>query len=100
MTAIPESPLETLDDLCWCCGGTFAQDALWHLGAHPEVAVCAGCARYLSRRATEAADRRQASAAGRGRAVVRRVRAFVVQRGWHERRVIGPVLSWIDRFLP
>jgi hypothetical protein len=100
MTAQPESPLETLDELCWCCGGTFAQDSLSRLGAHPEVAVCAGCARYLNRRANEAADRRRPSAAGRGRGVVRRARAFVVEHGWHERRVIGPVLSWIDRFLP
>ncbi|WP_123371874.1 hypothetical protein [Cellulomonas sp. PhB150] len=100
MTALPESPLETLDTLCWCCGGTFAQDELSHLGAHPEVAVCAGCARYLNRRATEAADRRRPSLAGRGRAVIQRARAFVVERRWHERRVIGPVLSWIDRLLP
>lgn len=48
--------LDTGDDQphtvgCWCCGQPYPPDRMVHLGTHPEVTVCADCARFLHRRA-------------------------------------------------
>jgi len=85
---------------CWCCDEVFEEQELVRLGSHPEVALCGDCARWVHRRAVE---RRYAGRRGpgpRARAGIRSVRGLVMQRGWQERRVVGPVLRWVDRFLP
>ena len=70
------------------------------LGAHPEVAVCLDCARFLQRRATENADRMRSSVGGRVRSVIRRAREWVIVRRLHERGWFGSMLRRPDRHLP
>jgi MerR family transcriptional regulator, Zn(II)-responsive regulator of zntA len=82
---------------CWCCGRTYLDNDLVHLGEHPEVAVCAGCARYLNRRAHKA----NASVTSRPLYVTaEKIRDAVMARGWHEHPKIGPSLKWLDRHMP
>lgn len=85
---------------CWCCGQAFPVEVLQHLGTHPEVAICAGCAQSLHRRARLAADEHRR----RPGAVLRRgfqaVRARVIRRGWHYRPILGRLLRRLDRNLP
>lgn len=85
---------------CWCCGSSYPDDELVHLGQHPEVAVCLGCTRWLRRRATRRLDDRNPSVRGRFRAGVAWVRSGVMKRGWHERGLLGALLRRIDRHLP
>lgn len=85
---------------CWCCGSTYPEAELVHLGNHPEVAVCVGCSQWLRRRAVRRHDNRRWSPGARARSAVDGVRAAVIQRGWHERGVLGKLLRRIDRFLP
>lgn len=96
----PEIAVKESGSRCWCCGRTYPESALLRLGEHPEVAVCFGCARFLHRRATEEADAFRPSVAARGRSVVRHARRTVMKHGWQGRPVVGPVLRWVDRFLP
>lgn len=84
---------------CWCCGSTYPEGDLVHLGNHPEVAVCVGCSQWLRRRAVRRGDRRRSPAA-LARAVVDRVRDAVIARGWHDRGMLGRLLRRIDRHLP
>jgi len=58
------------------------------------------CTISLRRRARErmaedkgAWSRRQAQTLGR-------IRKFIMERSWHQRPVVGPVLRWINRHLP
>ena len=44
---------ETGESGCWCCGRITSQEALVHLGNHPEVGICVSCVRFLGRRARE-----------------------------------------------
>lgn len=82
---------------CWCCGHHYPDSDLVHLGEHPEVAVCTGCARYLNRRARQA----NATVASRRLYVAaEKIRDAVIARGWHEHPRIGPVLKWLDRRMP
>ncbi|MGI9009062.1 MAG: hypothetical protein ACR2FU_23225 [Streptosporangiaceae bacterium] len=82
---------------CWCCGRMTDENALVHLGSHPEVGVCVSCVRFLGRRARDI----QASGARRGvRAVAESIRGEVMKRGWQERSVIGPMLLWVNRHSP
>jgi hypothetical protein len=85
---------------CWCCGAEFDERDLVRLGSHPEVAVCFGCARFLQRRAAEREEELGLSRRSRVRAAARRVRGWVIARGWHNRPVIGRMLRRIDRHLP
>jgi hypothetical protein len=82
---------------CWCCGRITDQDALVHLGNHPEVGICINCVRFLGRRARDyqATVMRQ-----RLRGAAESIRGEVMARGWHERPVIGSALRWINRHLP
>lgn len=101
MTAQPaHEDATTSAPRCWCCGAERRDDELVHLGNHPEVAVCAGCARRLHRRATEIEDVRHPTTAARLRAVVLSARARVIDRGWHQRGVLGALLRRADRHLP
>jgi len=85
---------------CWCCGNEFAEVSLVHLGAHPEVAVCLGCAHYLKRRAGERRDEQRRSAPGAVRGGIGRIRHWVIEHRWHERGLLGVALRRLDRFLP
>lgn len=85
---------------CWCCGSERRTEELVHLGNHPEVGVCVGCARWLHRRATELEDAGRRTMPVRLRAVVRAARNVVISRGWHRRGILGRILRRIDRYLP
>ena len=85
---------------CWCCGQEYAEADLVRLGSHPEVGVCFRCARFLSRKAQEAQDRKHPSAAGRARAVLNRGRDTAIEHGWHRLPVVGPALRWLGDHLP
>jgi len=85
---------------CWCCGDQFDEVELVRLGDHPEVGVCAGCARFLQRRATQRQDELRPSLSSRLRGAVRSGRGLVLDHGWQDHRVFGRWLRKIDRFLP
>ncbi|MER7609826.1 hypothetical protein [Nocardioides sp. NPDC127503] len=86
--------------LCWCCDNDFPDEELVHLGAHPEVALCFDCARWVRRRAILRADAGRRGMRVGLRRVVAQMRAAVIGHGWHDRPVIGPILRWIDRRMP
>lgn len=85
---------------CWCCGGVFSPEEVVHLGAHPEVALCFDCTRWVHRRAVQQADAGEPGVTARLRQFLARVRAAVIAHGWHDRLVIGRILRWIDQHLP
>ena len=85
---------------CWCCDAEFPADEVVHLGAHPEVALCLDCARWVRRRAVQQADGGRSGIDVRLRRFLAGTRAAVIGRGWHDRPVIGAILRWIDRRLP
>jgi len=70
------------------------------LGDHTEVSVCFRSARFLRRQAGARIDASHPSRAARVRGVVPSTWQVVVTRGWHQRRVISPMLRWIDQYLP
>lgn len=83
---------------CWCCGQSYPPDRMVHLGTHPEVTVCADCARFLHRRAALLGA--HATPVALIRRATQTIRDQVLSRQIHERRVVGPFLRWLDRFLP
>lgn len=85
---------------CWCCGGEYAEERLVRLGAHPEVAVCLDCARYLKRRAVARDDEHRRSPQAVARGGIAHARRWVIERGWHRRGRLGAFLRWLNRFLP
>ena len=99
MSEAPEA-VQTSTPVCWCCGSRYDESDLVRLGSHPEVGVCFGCARFLQRQAAERLDERGQPAGARIRGGVRRARGWVIQRGWHDRPVIGGLLRRLDRHLP
>ena len=88
---------QTDESTCWCCGRASSEDALVHLGNHPEVGICVNCVHFLRRRARDlqAPDMRQ-----RLRGAAESVRSEVLAQGWHQRPVIGPALRWLNRHMP
>lgn len=90
----------TLVDRCWCCGRDVPSDQLVRLTAHPEVGVCAACARQLKRRAMAREDEHRRSPGAVVRRGVQGLRGAVIARGWHERGRLGSALRRIDRHLP
>jgi hypothetical protein len=68
----------------------------------PSVSVVPGSCRrqFLQRRAAEREEELDLSRRSRVRAAARRVRGWVIARGWHNRPVIGWMLRRIDRYLP
>ena len=84
---------------CWCCGAPFEDSALTRLGAHPEVGICSGCARWLSRRARLGAERRSGTPAAVLRRGIHRAREAVIRIGVHEWPGLGPLLKGLDRHL-
>ena len=85
---------------CWCCGNLEDPARLVHLGNHPEVALCIGCARYVSKRAAEIEDQDRAGVFVRGRNVLRAVRGAVIERGLHQHPVLGRPLRWLGKHTP
>jgi hypothetical protein len=85
---------------CWCCGQSRPPDSVVQLGSHPEVVVCLGCAHFLHQQARAREDALRPSAASRLRDGLRSARRVVMQRHWHQKPVIGPVLRWLGRRLP
>lgn len=94
----PETAVGAADTVaCWCCGARYPEQGVVRLGNHPEVAVCIHCAHYLKRRARA----REASVtAQRLRGKADAVRGAVMERGWHDRHVLGKALRWVDKHLP
>src|SRR4051794_29952293 len=84
----------------WCCGTVDGPSQMVHLGNHPEVALCRGCARWAAKQAWEIDDRSRGGPLVLARDRVRTVRQAVVHRGWHRNRVVGGPLRWIGRHLP
>lgn len=93
-------PSNSLIPQCWCCGNHFDEVELVRLGDHPEVGVCAGCARFLQRRAIERQDELRPSTVSRLSGAVRAGRRLVIECGWQDHPVFGRWLRKIDRFLP
>jgi hypothetical protein len=85
---------------CWCCGAAFPDADLIRLGNHREVGVCLRCAHFLHQQALARQDARRPSPATRVRDVLRAARRTVMQRGWHQRPIIGRPLRWLGRRLP
>jgi hypothetical protein len=94
------STAEPVGTKCWCCAGEFAETSVVRLGAHPEVAVCPGCARYLERRAVAKEDPGRRGPASALRGALARVRQWVIDHRWHERGLLGALLRRVDRLLP
>lgn len=86
---------------CWCCEGEYTPADMVTLGAHPEVHVCVGCAKYLHRRARSLHDARNRPTPLRlARQVIDRIRSWIVERGVHRRPLLGCALRALDRRLP
>lgn len=88
------------EPICWCCGQPQAADRLVHLGDHPEVHLCLGCAHFVHQRAREIEDRDKHGPAAMARDRMRDLRAAVIRRGWHQNRFIGGRLRWLGKHLP
>jgi len=82
---------------CWCCGRDSSEEALVHLGNHPEVGICINCVHFLRRRAR---DHQATVMRQRLRGAAESIRGEVMVRGWHQRPVIGPALRWVNQHLP
>jgi len=85
---------------CWCCGRTEDPTRLVHLGNHPEVTLCLGCAHYVSKRAAEIEDQGKTGLAVRGRDRLRQARAIVIERGLHQHPLLGRPLRWLGKHTP
>jgi hypothetical protein len=85
---------------CWCCGLALDSDPVVRLGRHPEVTLCTRCARWLAKRADEVEDSERSGLAVTARNALRRGRQAVIQRGWHNRPVVGRMLRRLGRWLP
>jgi hypothetical protein len=85
---------------CWCCGRPYPSERLVHLGNHPEVAVCLGCAHVLHQQAAQREDALRPSIPSRARDGLRWGRRVVMDRRWHQRPLIGRPLRWLGRRLP
>jgi hypothetical protein len=82
---------------CWCCGQPRSEGTLVHLGNHPEVGICVSCVHFLRRRARDL----QATVVRQTlRGAAESIRGQVMERGLHQRPVIGPALQWLNRHLP
>lgn len=91
----PTGPAE-----CWCCGCAEVPERMVHLGNHPEVMLCIGCAHAVSKWAWEIEDRDRNGVGVPAREQLRRAREGVIHRGWHQRRFIGGLLRWLGRHTP
>jgi hypothetical protein len=103
MSAAPETSIDPHEDgstYCWCCGTIDVADRMVHLGDHPEVHLCLGCAHFVHQQAWEIEDERKQGPAAFVLDRFRNLRALVIRRGWHQNRFTGATLRWLDRYLP
>ena len=101
MTTTPQTTQASgPDGRCWCCDGEYRTDEMVSLGAHPEVTICTGCARFLHRRARDLEDSDTRTPGALARRAVTSVRDRVIAADLHHRPVLGRALRWIDRRLP
>lgn len=102
MSAEPVTAIDLDDDgaQCWCCGTVDVPDRMVHLGDHPEVHLCLGCAHFVHQRAWEIEDEGKRGPAALVRDRLRNLRAWVICRGWHQNRFIGKRLRPLDKYLP
>ena len=103
MSAEPATAIDLHEDRdvhCWCCGTTDAPARMVHLGNHPEVHLCLGCAHFVHQQAWEIEDAARRGPAADVRDRFRNLRAEVIRRGWHHNRFIGGKLRWLDKYLP
>jgi hypothetical protein len=98
--AAPASGGSSGDVVCWCCGRGRPESDVVRLGEHPETAVCLGCAHFLHQQARAREDEGRPSPASRARDGIRTARQWVIRRGWHTRRGIGPLLRRLGARLP
>ena len=85
---------------CWCCGQLYAREYIVHLGDHPEVGVCLGCAHFLHQQALSLEDETRSTPLARARDLLRAARQLVLRHNWHQKPVIGGLLRWMGRRLP
>ena len=85
---------------CWRCGTIDAPACMVHLGNHPEVRLCVGCAHFVHQEAWEIEDEGKRGTAAVVRHRIRNLRAEVIRRGWHHNRFIGGTLRWLGKHLP
>lgn len=97
-TAVHDDDLEP--GRCWCCGSLGDPQRMVHLGLHPDVVLCLGCARWAAKEAGAIEDRDRTGVAARARDAFRALRQRVVHQGWHRSRYLGPPLRWLGRRLP
>jgi hypothetical protein len=91
---------EVVPPACWCCGAINDPGRMVHLGNHPEVTLCPGCARWAAKEAWRIEDRERTGRLVQTRDRFRAMRRAVVDRGWHRHRVFGGPLRRIGRRLP
>ncbi len=84
---------------CWCCGSIGDPDRMVHLGNHPGVHLCLGCAHFVHQQAWQIEDEGQRGPAVLVRERFRNLRAEVIRRGWHRNRFVGDALRWLDKYL-
>lgn len=96
--AVEDSELEP--SACWCCGTIDAHERMVHLGNHPEVSLCLGCARWAAKEAWEIEDHGRTGPVVWARDRFRAIRRGVVDRGWHSHRVFGGLLRWLGKRVP
>jgi hypothetical protein len=104
MSAEPDTAPDLHDDgsrvHCWCCSSVDTPDRMVHLGDHPEVHLCPGCAHFVHQQAWEIDDAGKRGPAALVRDRFRNLRAAVIRRGWHHNRFIGRTLRSLDKYLP
>ena len=103
MSAEPVTAIDLHEDgsvQCWCCGSIDAPARMVHLGNHPEVHLCLGCAHFVHQQAWEIEDDGNRRPAALVRDRFRNLRAFVIRRGCHHNRFIGNRLRSLDKYLP
>jgi hypothetical protein len=71
-----------------------------HLGNHPEVALCVGCARWAANQAWEIEDTNKTGPLVLARDRLRAARRHVVDKGWRRNRLLGGPLRWLGKRLP
>jgi len=85
---------------CWCCDLRDAPERMVHLGSHPEVNLCLGCAHFVHQQAWQIEDEGKRGPAAFARDRFRNLRAEVMRRGWHHNKVVGDKLRWLGKYLP
>lgn len=85
---------------CWCCGRVEDPMRMVHLGDHPEVALCLGCARWAAKQAWEIEDQNRTGPLVLARDRLRSLRRDVIARGWHRHPLIGRPLRWLGKRAP